>query len=151
MEQSSICQVHHTVYIVHQEADQALESTMQLLTFLQREISGNFGRVGMNDGMSTLLRNAALAWDWTYLAFNPPTAQHIIAFRGICSQLEPFLKWTLYPQGHAWRRVIKPFDWSSDALASQYVVLARRVSTCSASWFGQYQLIPTWPVGTHRS
>ena len=142
MAQVSVCQVNHTVYIVHQQADQALESTVHLLTFLQQEISGNFGRVGMNDGMSTLLRNAALAWDWTYLAFNPPTAQHVTAFRGICSQLEPFLKWTLYPQGQAWRRVARPFDWASDALAGQYVALTRRVRIALRAGLANTSLSP---------
>ena len=127
----SRCQVPHCVYRLHDAVDAAICSAITLLENLNREFNAILHSVGCNDDMSGLLRESATCWDWSVLAVQPPTVQHIAAFRNVCQKLRPLLIRTYYPTGEPFGGV-SPCWPDENSLQIQYVMLCHRVRLAAA-------------------
>lgn len=123
---ASVCQVSFNKYAMHDDIDAGLVEAGRLAVAMGTELHAILGKVGMNDSMSALVRNAATCWDWADLAFRRPVPEEVHAFRATCALLRPCLQHTYYPIGNDFARVVR--EWPSDAdLCRQYMCLAGRV------------------------
>ena len=91
------CQVPQTVYDFHEDVEKALVQARTFLKHLKAELTGILTSIGSNLGMSALVKAAVKSFDWRFLLFQPPTPEHINAFRFLLEQLRPFLAKTLWP------------------------------------------------------
>ena len=95
--EKSRCEVPQTVYDFHEEVENALVQARSFLMHLKGELTGILGSIGSNLGMSDLVQAAVKSFDWKFLLFQPPTPEHINAFRFLLEQLRPFLAKTVWP------------------------------------------------------
>lgn len=95
--EKSRCEVPQTVYDFHEEVENALVQARSFLMHLKGELTGILGSIGSNLGMSDLVQAAVKSFDWKFLLFQPPTGDHINAFRVLLKQLRPFLAKTVWP------------------------------------------------------
>ena len=93
----SRCEVPQNVYDFHEEVERALVQARTFLVHLKGELTGILGSIGSNLGMSALVKAAVKSFDWKFLLFQPPTPEHINAFRFLLEKLRPFLAKTLWP------------------------------------------------------
>jgi len=91
------CEVPQTVYDFHEDVESALVQARKFLQHLKGELTGILGSIGSNLGMSALVKAAVKSFDWRFLLFQPPTPEHINAFRFLLEQLRPFLAKTFWP------------------------------------------------------
>ena len=125
---ASVCQTSFSKYALHDDIDLGLVEAGKLSAAMWDELHAIFGKVGMNDSMSTLLENAAKCWDWAHLAIRKPGREHIHAFQATYALLQPCLQHTYYQIGSIFARVAR--EWPSvDALCGQYMHLLLRVRT----------------------
>ena len=122
----SSCQVRHSAYVLHKDLDDALRSFSTLLSKTEHELAGILDDVGMNASMGQILKDSALAWDWSELIFARPTAEHVVAFKRLNMSLGPLLKNGEYPNVEPFLHVEK--SWPQEAeMCAQYVHLASRI------------------------
>ncbi len=70
-----------------QDGAGGLKEADPLLVKLRQEFAGILGDVGTNADMRKLLSAAAHCWDWSFLALNKPTKEHLSAFLTVSSML----------------------------------------------------------------
>ena len=97
VDSQSRCEVPQTVYDFHEDVESALVQASKFLVHLKVELTGILGSIGSNLGMSALVKAAVKSFDWKFLLFEPPTGEHIQAFRFVWEKLSPFLAKTLWP------------------------------------------------------
>ena len=93
----SRCEVPQTVYTFHEDVESALVQARAFLKQLKFELTGILTSIGSNLGMTALVKAAVKSFDWKLLLFQPPTPEHINAFRFLLEQLRPLLAKTLWP------------------------------------------------------
>ena len=96
MQGRSRCQVPQSVYEVHREIDEALQSGERFLDALFAENQAILGSVGTNVGMSKLLAAIVSCFDWPQLILRRPRADQVQALLYAYKALLPFLKRTLW-------------------------------------------------------
>ena len=117
----SRCQVLRAVYNVQSDMDQALRAGADFAKHLHEEMHLLvLGRVGTNEGMSSLLRDVSTCWDWEKLLDQAPSSDHVRAFQRVCQQLLHLLRASLWPGSAVFLSV--PRVWPQIQEASvQYV------------------------------
>ena len=90
---------------------QGLCSGDDFIDALVQEVSQIFGVVGMNNGMSALLRSGSLCWDWNRLLDSRPTPAHAKSFLQFCFALKPFLEQGKWPLPAEFAKVERTWDF----------------------------------------
>ena len=88
----------------HQDVAISLKSIADFTDILEKNLMGVLGEVGVNAGMSKLLRAVQTAFDFQSLLQNPPSKEHVLAYLEAADLLTPYLKHTLWPDEYldAW-------------------------------------------------
>ena len=102
-----------------------IQEAEKFTTNLSNEYSSYFGDVGVNLDTQRMNEAGAIAFDWAFLAKNPPQIDHVRAFDTLREALEPVLRRGKVPVGLDY--VSADSRPSARQYNRQYVLLCKRI------------------------
>ena len=121
----SACQVSHSLVAVAEVVHNAVATVQDWAESLHASINDVLRGGGLAGGVPEALRCMAQCWDWSFLLFNRPTAQHVRSFKQLLTMLLPYLKFCAWPESPEYKQVER--SWNVDRVCGEYLVLISRV------------------------